>query len=277
MIKTVHSDGAVIKEIGDTGFGGYFSTRELDRDREIIVPTAFQKSIPMYLKNPSVLPCHMKITSQGLPAHIAKCLRIRSDEYGAYGEYEYLETETGKAWKPLIQKQIVTGMSHRSMPSVIPGSSEIKRDKDGGFVKVWNELELIHIAVEPENSNRGALIGAMKKGISDDTLIEALVKSIDDEEPIEKQLRSELNQAMIAFQGMGKEFGEVIAMLKGLASKDDVVKAIDEFKGELLDPEGLYARAMSNRAATETPEINDNGSADGLLGLLDATQKANKR
>jgi glutamate dehydrogenase/leucine dehydrogenase len=117
----------------------------------------------------------------------------------------------------------------------------------------------------------------MKKGISDDTLIESLVKSIDDGETIEKQLRSDLNRALIAVDGMGREFQELFALLKTIASKDDVVKAIDDFKGELLDPDGLYARALSNRAATETADHLNNGSNEGLQQLLDATNSVLKR
>jgi hypothetical protein len=268
MIKTFHSDGAVIKEIGEHGFGGYFSTKEIDRDREIIQPTAFNKSIPQYMKNPVVYPCHIRVAPDGSPTQIAKCLRIRVDDFGAYGEFEYAPTKMAKEWKPLIKDRFVSGMSHKSLP----GKSVDRRHADGGFVRDWSELELVHIAVEGENSNRGALIGAMGKGISDDTLIDAIVKSIDGEETIEKQLRSELNKNAIAMSVLGKEFGEVVAILKGLASKDDVVKALDDFRSEILDPDGVYARALSNRAATD-PSIDENGSSESVLQeLLAATQ-----
>lgn len=268
MIKTFHSDGAVIKEIGDNGFGGYFSTKAVDRDREVIMPTAFNKSIPQFLKNPVVFPGHIRVAPDGSPTQIAKCLRIHADDTGTYGEFEFAPTAMAEQWKPLIQKRFVTGMSHKSLP----GKDVIKRAPDGGFIRVWEELELIHIAVEPEPSNRGALIGAIGKGIGDDTLIDAIVKSLDDGEAIEKQLRSEVTRNAIAMSGLSKEFGEVMALLKNLASKEDVVKALDEFRSEILDPDGVYARALSNRAATD-PSVDEDGSSESVLQeLLAATQ-----
>jgi hypothetical protein len=171
-------------------------------------------------------------------------------------------------WKPLIQKRFVTGLSYNALPV----KDVIKRANDGGFVHVYEEMELVHIAVEPHPSNRGALIGAIGKGIGDDTLIHSIVKSMDSEDTIDKQLRNDLNQCMIVMKGLGGEYQEMVALLKCLASKDDVVKALDEFRSEILDPDGVYARALSNRALTDASGDDDGSTGSVLNDLLEATR-----
>jgi HK97 family phage prohead protease len=244
--------------VGENQFGGYVSTKDVDRDNEVILPDAFNKSIKQYLKNPIVLAAHMRIGANGEPTIIAKATSLKADDYGLRFIAEYAPTDLAGEWKKLIEGGFVSGVSHR----FIPKNWEDSRTKDGAFIRTYSEVELMEISVEPLHSNRGALIDAKGKGF-DLAFIDSLIKGIDERDIYEKQVRRASEKTMMALGVIGKEIDELNASIAGLVGREELETMLFKVLGDVLDPDGAYAERLSNPESMGHPDHEKQGSDDG--------------
>lgn len=157
----------------------YISTREIDRDGEILVPDG--AIIAEYLKNPVVLFGH----NYSEPPH-AKAEWVKADKYGLKSKTVYADTERGQEIWKLIEGGFLNAASVGFIPmeSVYnggPGWAEVTgklaekwdmKPKDfatvRGIITKWLLLEYSDV---PVPSNGSALIQRSKElGISDGML-----------------------------------------------------------------------------------------------------------
>lgn len=255
-------------------FAGYVSTLDVDRDGEVILPKAFQASIEQYMRNPVIFAAHLRVGSGGEPTVIGKAVTLTVDDYGLRFVGEFADTDLALQWKKLIQGGFVTGISHRFMPS----AWEDKRNADGTVTRVYTEVELLEISVEPLHSNRGALIDAVGKHRDDpdvdSDLARTLVKAIDAvaasdgggaaewPTPVALKVADRVNQVA---EAVAEVKTLIDAVRGGMVTADALEAAIEQLKNELLDPDHAYARALDNQRADGAGDSGADRSTEQAL------------
>jgi hypothetical protein len=158
----------------------YISTRDIDRDGEILVPDGAE--IKEYMKNPVVLFGH----NYSEPPH-AKAEWVRRDQYGLKSKTVYADTERGnEVWKLIeggfLNAASVGFITLEAVHNGGPGWKETVGDLstkwemkpkefDGvrGIITKWLLLEYSDV---PVPSNGSALVQRSKElGISDEMLV----------------------------------------------------------------------------------------------------------
>lgn len=134
------------------------STSDPDRDGDIILPTAFKKWLPTYLRNPVILAEHSHRLGDGKSPVVGKCVSAQIDKAGLHIVVEFAETEAAEDhW------QLYKGKFQRAFSvGFIPHASE-DRKIDGNVVRVFTEVELLEISCVPVPSNREALSKSAKR------------------------------------------------------------------------------------------------------------------
>jgi len=263
-----------IKQAGEgRRFSGYASTASLDRDGEIILPTAFEKSIEGYMTAPVIIACHQMFTPDATPTIIGKVVDYRIDQKGLWIEFDLAETDLAEQYYKLAKGGFLSGMSIGFMPK----SWEDTRSADGSFgPRVYTEVELVEISLVAIPSNRDALIAQRGKAFGD-KLVDDLLKSID-------QPNRSANDPWAARESLTlAEIKEVC--LQGIKDSDRMQQMMQElfeeefekFKSEILDPEGVYVRALVGRAGTSAEDRSDGPDDENLKSLLETTQAVGSR
>ncbi len=121
---------------------GYFSTSDKDRQDEIILPEAFERTLEKYRKNPVVLVNHD-------PNRIAgKALQVGLDEYGAFCEVEITKDDV---WEE-IEQGTLRGFSWQGM------IKDYKyEERQGKRTRVITDVDLWEITVTPVPVNPNCL------------------------------------------------------------------------------------------------------------------------
>lgn len=143
----------VLKKKDDT-YSILASTKDMDRDGEIILPTAF-KNLDRYLKeNPVILGFH---NYNNFP--IGKAVDGKIDKNALVLDIVFAETDSGKEAKYLFDNGFMNSFSVGFIPK--------EWDYDGNGARVYSDVELLEVSAVPVPANAAANIirAAEKDGI----------------------------------------------------------------------------------------------------------------
>lgn len=150
----------------------FASTKDIDRDEEIIEPSAFTESLVDFRKNPVVLWAH---DHGSLP--IAKSLQEEITTDGLLFNPKFADHQFAKDVWELYKGSYLNAFS----VGFIPKASE-ERDIDGRKIRAHIKVELLEVSAVPVPSNRGAVAlrqitgSDSLKEISEKQMVEALIK-----------------------------------------------------------------------------------------------------
>lgn len=159
--------GAVLKRKDDQ-YTIVASSNDVDRDNEIILPSAF-KNLKNYLSNnPVILGFH---DYWSFP--IGKAKSGKTTDSQLILEIEFAETEKGKEAKYLYDNGFMNSFSVGFIPK------EWDHDKDGR--RVYTDVELLEVSAVPVPANAAANILRSVKGVKLPT-IEAIARGDEPED-----------------------------------------------------------------------------------------------
>jgi HK97 family phage prohead protease len=255
-----------IKQAGEgRRFDGYASTASLDRDGEIILPTAFEKSIEAYMTAPVIIACHQMFTPDATPTIIGKVVDYRIDQKGLWIEFELAETDLAEQYYKLAKGGFLSGMSIGFMPK----SWEDTRSADGSLgPRVYTEVELVEISLVAIPSNRDALIAQRGKAFGAE-LVDGLLESV--------KAATESKDPSPEPKGESPILERLKAIEERMLTRDELDEHFESFKSEILDPEGVYVRALVGRAGTSAEDRSDGPDDENLKSLLETTQAVGSR
>ncbi len=121
------------------------STSDVDRDGEVILPTAWTKSLPRYLKNnPVVLWGH----DQNIPP-VGKAVGGEITSKSLNLDIVFADTDLGKELEKLYEEDFLTSFSVGFQPK--------KWTKQNG-TRVWTEADLLEVSCVSIPANEGARV-----------------------------------------------------------------------------------------------------------------------
>lgn len=134
------------------------STPDLDRDGEIILPSAFKESLARFMRNPVVLTSHNHRLDDGRSPVVGNVVDAKVSGEGLLVVIEFhAETELAEEYWRLYSEKIQRALS----VGFIPQESEWQQ-QDGERVLVHTKVELLEISCVPVGSNRQALTRAQQ-------------------------------------------------------------------------------------------------------------------
>lgn len=131
------------------------STASQDRDGDVILPSAFKKSMPGFMKNPVILACHQHDLATGCSPVVGVVVDYKIDKNALHVTIEF-ETETN------LGREYWTLYSNKRMRAFSVGFIPLKW-KDEGRSRVYTEAELLEISCVAVPSNRDALSKSAQK------------------------------------------------------------------------------------------------------------------
>jgi len=131
------------------------SDASVDRSGERIFPSAFEKWLPVFLKNPVMVAAHLNRSMNGEPTTIGSAPSMRIKENKLVFEPSFSSIPLAQLWKTLYDE------GHQKAFSVgfLPHEGDMIDE-----IWTWTEVELVHISPVPVGSNRNALIQNMVDG-----------------------------------------------------------------------------------------------------------------
>jgi HK97 family phage prohead protease len=180
------------------------STGEMDRDGEVILPSAFIASIESFKANPVILACHQHRLASGsspvIGSGIPESIKIERDNDVSL-HIRFATTALGEEYWQLYRDKHMRAFSI----GFIPLKSENRPDqKSGKSVLTYTEIELLEISAVPVPSNRRALARA-RGFFEDDTDIKSII-----EESV-KEITSAQNQELKTF--IEQQFEDIKSLL----------------------------------------------------------------
>ena len=160
------------------------SKYEVDRDGEVVKPTAFEKHLDVYLSNGPLLLFH---SHKSLP--VGKILEVKIfPEEGVWSKFYITKNVIGDEILTLANEGCLNGVSPGFVPIVFEDNpplhkipQHVLKTSMGRKVKrLYSEVEWVETSLLPIPSNRSALIDRASKG---NNIASLIVKSFD----IEKQ------------------------------------------------------------------------------------------
>lgn len=150
-MNTISLVGA-IKATGASGFEGWASTTQLDRQGDIVLPEAFAASLPAFRANGPIFWNHAE-AHDPLAMPIGKTTDAEIREGGLYIKARWASHAEAQTVRQLVMDGIVGTLSigYNEVHSVL---------RDG--VNFVDELELMEVSVVPIPANTGAIITAAK-------------------------------------------------------------------------------------------------------------------
>jgi HK97 family phage prohead protease len=145
-----------VKEAKDGKLSAIASTPAVDRDGEVILPSAFANSLASYRANPVIMASHNHgFLSNGMPTIIGSAKKIEIEAEAMVFEMEFAKTEIAKAWQSLYED----GHARAFSVGFIPKEGDWK-EQDGESIYVHTEVELLEISAvavpaNPEAVTRG--------------------------------------------------------------------------------------------------------------------------
>lgn len=162
------------------------STREIDRDQEVIEPGAFKAKLAAYTAHPILLSSHRTET---LLRQIGKAHEIRLTQEGVEGDYEWFVGKNNPEadWGWFLVTKGIAAFSIGFMPyKWLDNCSTPKisaEDSAAGILRRYTEIELLENSQVLVPSNRGALQLRIAEAKGEEKeLYELAIKSIKDEE-----------------------------------------------------------------------------------------------
>ena len=159
---------AWVKKADDGVISGVASDATEDRAEEKILPSAFEKWLPTYLKNPVILASHTHRAMNGEPTIIGSAKNTRVEKDQLLFDLVFASTPLAKLWKTLYDE----GHAKAFSVGFIPHEGKMIDE-----VWTWIEVELIEISAVPVGSNRNALTESIEENERMNRIAEALYSS----------------------------------------------------------------------------------------------------
>lgn len=136
------------------------STGNVDRHGEIILPSAFEEMLPIYMTNPVVIASHQHRLDSGHSSVVGNAVKIWIDKVGLNVIVEFEdETELGKEYWTLYSKKRQRAFS----VGFIPLEWKDEQDEKLGRVRIYTKVELLELSCVPVGSNRESLSKARQR------------------------------------------------------------------------------------------------------------------
>ncbi|MGD1042188.1 MAG: HK97 family phage prohead protease [Sedimentisphaerales bacterium] len=128
------------------------SDASVDRDEEIILPSAFSEMLGEYLKNPVIISAHQNRLDTGHSSVIGQALKVWIAKDGLHVNIWFAETELGNEFWYLYKNKFQRAFSVGFIP--LEWTDETV---NGARVRTFTKAELLEISCVPVPSNRNAL------------------------------------------------------------------------------------------------------------------------
>jgi len=134
------------------------STSALDRDNDIILPSAFAETLEAFKANPVILATHQHRLSTGSSPVIGSAIpeSIRIGDKEVIFTMRFAETALGDEYWQLYKDNHMRAFSI----GFIPLEWTDEKDEHLGYVRTYTKIELLEISAVPVPSNRQALVRA---------------------------------------------------------------------------------------------------------------------
>ena len=152
LVKSIDQANRRITAIASTG--------NLDRHGEIILPSAFEEMLPVYMMNPVVVSAHQHRLDSGHSSVVGSVVKIWINRVGLNVVIEFEDgTELGKEYWVLYG-----GKRQRALSvGFIPLEWKDEQDEKLGRVRIYTKVELLEISCVPVGSNRESLSKARQR------------------------------------------------------------------------------------------------------------------
>ena len=128
------------------------SDASIDREGEIILPSAFREMLGIYLANPVVISAHQHRLETGHSSVVGQTVKAWIDNAGLHVTIWFAETELGNEMWYLYSKKFQRAFSVGFIPL------EWKDEAvEGRTVRTFTKVELLEISCVPVPANRNAL------------------------------------------------------------------------------------------------------------------------
>lgn len=141
-----------VKAGSPVGFEGWASTSQLDRQGDVVLPSAFAASLPAFLANGPIFWNHAEVHDP-LAKPIGRAIGAEIKSGGLYIKARWASHAEAQEVRSLVTDGIVSTMSI--------GFNPIHSEVRGG-VNVIDQLELMEVSVVAIPANIGAVITASK-------------------------------------------------------------------------------------------------------------------
>lgn len=153
VIKSVNVEEHTVEAI--------VSTAAVDRDNEIMSPSAFEKRLHIYKQHPVLLTSHKYFELQSI---IGEAIDVKVTSEGLYAKFKYYYGE-GNAEADWAFKLASKGIAAFSVGFIPHGRQELTPSKDnGGARRSYTDVELTEISQVVVGANREALVISSEKG-----------------------------------------------------------------------------------------------------------------
>jgi len=253
-VKSIDADKRQITALASDG--------SLDRHGDIVLPSAFKKTMPEYMKNPVILACHLHQTDSGHSPVVGNVVSWSIDKKGLWVVIQFAKGTAlaEEYWNLYSQKvQRALSVSFRVLESHFESI-------EGRQVDVITELELYEISCVPIPANRNALskskqrkqaFVASKKydggvlgsisvlsgfgpGDADKWLEEELALTGETAEEYNERSKKQAEEFALAFAGDDEEFEKM--MSSGFDDCQDDLDFAKEIGSQFAkQPEGEFA------------------------------------
>lgn len=150
----LHLVGAVKAIAEGAQFEGWASTSDLDRQGDVVEPSAFARSLPAFLRNGPIFWAHAEAYDP-LAKPIGKAVDGRIERDGLWIRAKWASTPEAEEVRSLVLDGIVNSLSIGFNPVTM------HRDKQTG-VNVITDLDLLEVSVVTIPANPAAVITAAK-------------------------------------------------------------------------------------------------------------------
>ena len=166
-----------VKKVEDNNLSAVASNATIDRDGEIILPSAFVKRLDTYRKNPVIMSSHVHRSMDARPTIIGSAKRIDVTDDALDFDMQFASTPLAKEWNTLFKE----GHAKAFSVGFIPRKGE-NREYEGKDIYTHTEVDLLEISAVSVPSNPDALSrGLDVKGVMEKLKeLEKLFNSFDD-------------------------------------------------------------------------------------------------
>jgi len=223
------------------------STSDMDRDGDIILPSAFEKSLQPFKDNPVILAGHQHRLASGSSPVIGSAIpdSIRTDKKQMTFTMRFADTPLGNEYWQLYKDRHMRAFSVGFMP--IEWTDE--KDEKLGYIRTYTKIELLEISAVPVPSNRLALVrmkGFYEVEDAKDSAVES-VKSV-----LEATLKSELDKFTIRIED-----------------------SLDDIKSLLIADSDGFAKTLLGESFESPESAGDLKNAEQLKQIINTVNQLN--
>lgn len=148
---------ATVKSMQDGHLTAVASNATLDRDGEVILPSAFTRHLDVYRANPVILAAHVHRGYEGTPTIIGSATRIEAADEALMFEMTFARTPLAQQWQSLYEDGHARAFSVGFIPLDGEWRDPPSSNGKAGAVYVHTEVELLEISAVAVPANRDAL------------------------------------------------------------------------------------------------------------------------